>query len=319
MKECIRGKIRWQYTGKIVSYWNEERCWDLLRGRRKCIRKGAQSSLGHNPQLNKSFVCRFWPKRILSRGIYPKGNVDVPATAVCPFGCPTNSVHYHCHKRGKTVARRDEVPFCCLSCSVLSFFVLSVKNHLAGSSDHFRITSREEALSLHPLQLCSSLPFTVRVVCCFSHRGPEVLQALVPLQRRQQTARRVCWKKHHDEKGAKAHSTWSTIRTNKLQTFYDKLNLSARYPAARMDGRSLVCFFVSRLVIFCHSETYSRWPTFSPRNSADQVPREWESSNTDQFHQTGNWFLLVMLVFWWKQKSGLCTEMGTTSGQNPRV
>lgn len=64
--------------------------------------------------------------------------------------------------------------------------------------------------------------------------------------------------------------------------------------------------------------------TFSPRNSADGmvecgcVPWEWKSSTTDQFHQTGNWFLLLLL-FWWKQKSGLSTEMGTSSGQNPRV
>lgn len=86
------------------------------------------------------------------------------------------------------------MPFCCLSCSVLSFFVLSVENCLAGSSDHFRVTSREEALSLHLLQLCSSLPSTVHVLCFFSHRGPEVLQTLVPLQQRQRTARRVCWK-----------------------------------------------------------------------------------------------------------------------------
>lgn len=87
-------------------------------------------------------------------------------------------------------------------------------------------------------------------------------------------AKKSMLEKHHDEKSAKAHSTWSTIRANKLQTFYDKLNLSARYPAARMDGRSLVCFLISSLVFFCHSKTYSRWPTFSPRNSADRVPRE---------------------------------------------
>lgn len=52
---------------------------------------------------------------------------------------------------------------------------------------------------------------------------------------------------------AKAHSAWSRIRANRLQTLYDKLNPSARYSRAGMDGSSLVCCHISSLVFFCHS------------------------------------------------------------------
>lgn len=153
--------------------------------------------------------------------------------------------------------------------------VFSVENCLAGFSDHFTITSREEALSLCPLQLCSSLPAAVHILCFFSHRGPEVLQILVPLQQRQWAATRVCWKKHHNEKGAKAHSTWSRIRANRLQTFYDKLNLCARYSTARMDWSSLVCCLVSSLVFFCHSKIYCRWPNLLTQKQCWLHSGEW--------------------------------------------
>lgn len=70
--------------------------------------------------------------------------------------------------------------------------------------------------------------------------------------------------KHHDEKGAKAHSAWSRITSNRLQTFYDELNLSARYSTARIDRSSSVFSLVSSLVFFSHSALI-----FSSRNSVD--------------------------------------------------
>lgn len=109
----------------------------LLRGRRQCRSKGAQSSSGHNLQLIKSFVCRFWLKHSLSRDIYPKGNIDVPCTTFCPFGC-------HHHKRGKIVARRDwngisvaspvqSSWLLCAVCGKLSGrFLRSFHNHFQG-------------------------------------------------------------------------------------------------------------------------------------------------------------------------------------------
>lgn len=197
-----------------------------------------------------------------------------------------------------------------------------MENCLAGSSDHFTITTREEALSLCPLQLCSSLPAAVHILCFFSHRGP-VLQTLVQLQQRQQAAARVCWKKHHDEKGAEAHSTWSVIRANRLQTFYDKLNLFARYSAVRGDGSSLVFCLVSSLVFFCQSKIYCRWPNLLTQKQCWlhggvwvgplRMRKQQHRSVSSNRKLVSPGFVGVLM------KTELCTEMGTSSGQNPRV
>lgn len=76
----------------------------FLRGRRKHRSKSVQSSSGHNPHLNKSFVCRFWPKQSLSRDVYSKGNIEASSDTVC-------SLVYHYHKSINIVERRTKMIF----------------------------------------------------------------------------------------------------------------------------------------------------------------------------------------------------------------
>lgn len=147
----------------------------FLRERRKRRSKTAQSSSGHNPHLNKSFVCRFWPKQSLS-GVYPKGSIEASSNTIC-------SLVYH-YQEHKHCSERD---YDCFSAASLvqscpaDFSVLSLWKIVWQIPQIISQLLQGRALSA----LCSCA-FTPSHILWFlqTQRGPEGLQILVPLKQR---------------------------------------------------------------------------------------------------------------------------------------
>lgn len=187
--------------------------------------------------------------------------------------------------------------FCCLFGSVLSSWLLcALCGKLSGRflrsfHNYFR---EEPTLSSAVLLL---LPPTLSVSS--DPQGSKSTSDSGTTQAKTMDSKKHMMEKTMWRKGLK--SPWRRITACRLQIFYYKLIISAKYSPARMFGWLSQAAMFSCLKSAADSPNFSTWNNVDCIVECDPVPRAWESSNTDEFHQTGNCFLLGLLVIWWKQ------------------
>lgn len=203
------------------------------RWRRKYRSKSAQSSSHHNPHLNKSFVCRFWPKQSLSRDVYPKGNVEASSDTVC-------SLVYHYRKSINIVVRRTKTGF------LLPLSFSSVQ--LTSLCSLWKIVWQvpqiiSQLLQRRALSALCNCAFAPSYILCFSR--PTGVQKHFRFWYHSSKDHGHC-----DEKGSKAHSAWRRIRAYRLHIDSRYSVINWLYQPSTQQPECLVDCLTSSHVLF---------------------------------------------------------------------